>query len=72
MRIQTDAARALLAWKTFLEDEIVNRARILAKTVGDAETMTVDQFRAAAIPALEGLIVSIQVGEFSSANNKAA
>ncbi len=72
MWIQTDAARALLAWKSFLDDEIVHRSRDLARATGESDTITLDQFRTAAIPALEALLKTIQSGGICDGYRKAA
>lgn len=72
MRIQTDAARELLAWKSFLDDEIVNRAGDLAKANGESDTISLDHVRTAAVPALEALLKAIQSGGNCNGYNKAA
>ena len=72
MWIQTDAAKALLAWKASLEDEIVHRAGNLARANGESDTITLDHLRAVAVPALETVLKTIQSGGMCDGYNKAA
>lgn len=72
MWIQTDAAKALLAWKASLEDEIVHRAGNLARANGESDSITIDHFRTAAVPALEALLKTIQSDGICDGHNKAA
>ncbi len=72
MRIQTDAARALLAWKSFLDDEIVHRAGVLARANNGSDTITLEHFRTAAIPALVALLTTIQTDGIGDGDKRAA
>ncbi len=65
-RIDMEAAKALVAWKSRFADEVAARARLLAAESGQPEHVTLANYRQAAQFAIGSLAAAIRNGEPSS------
>jgi hypothetical protein len=71
-RIDVEAAKALIYWKSMFADEVAARARQLAAESGQPELVTLSHYRQAAQIAIRSLSVAIRDGGPSSDDEKAA
>jgi hypothetical protein len=71
-RIDVEAAKALIHWKSLFADEVAARARQLAAESGQPEHVTLSHYRQAAQIAVRTLSAAILEGGPSSADQKAA
>jgi hypothetical protein len=71
-RIDVEAAKALVCWKSLFADEVASRARSLAAESGNPARVTLSHYRQAAQLAVRSLSVAILDEETSSDERKAA
>jgi hypothetical protein len=71
LRIDIEAARALVSWKSLFADEVASRARRLAAASSDPARVTLSHYRQAAQLAVRSLSVSI-LGEGASRDERKA
>ena len=71
-RIDVDAAKALIDWKSLFTNEVVACAKQLAAESGRPERVTLSDYRQAAQIAIRSLSTAILDGGISSENRKAA
>ncbi len=71
-RINVDAARALIDWRSRLADEIVARARLLAADSDQPNIVTLSHYRKAARIAAQSLLDAILDEETSNGDQEAA
>ena len=72
VRIDVEAAKALIHWKSLFADEVAARARRLAAESGQPELVTLSHYRQAAQIAVPSLSAAILGGGPSSDDQKAA
>ena len=72
IRIDLEAAKALVEWKSLFADEVAKRARNLAAESSQPERVTLSQYRQAAQLALRTLSAAILEGGSSSGEYRAA
>ena len=72
VRIDIEAAKALIYWKSLFTDEVAMRARQLAAESSQPDRVTLAHYRQAAQLAIRSLPVSIRKGEPSSDDHKVA
>ncbi len=72
LRIDVEAVKALISWKSLFADEVATRARQLAAESGQPERVTLLHYRQAAQTAVRSLLAAIPVGGPSSDDTKAA
>jgi hypothetical protein len=72
VRIELDAAKALVEWKSAFADEVASRARRLAAESGHPERVTLLHYRQAAQIAVQSLSAAILEGGASSGDQRAA
>jgi hypothetical protein len=72
IRIDIDAAKALVYWKSLFAAEVVARAKRLAAESGQPEHVTLSHYRQAVQLALRSLPTLIRDGEPSSDDHKVA
>jgi hypothetical protein len=71
-RIDVEAAKALICWKSLFADEVAARARRLAAESSQPEHVTLSHYRQAAQIAVGSLSAAILDGGPSSDDHKAA
>jgi hypothetical protein len=71
-RIQAEAARALVAWKALLADEVATKAKELARQSDSPGIVTLDHYRQAAMLAVPVLTAAIGDTGFHDGRQKAA
>ena len=71
-RIDIEAAKALIYWKSLFADEVAARARQLAAESSQPEHVTLSHYRQAAQIAVPSLSAAILDGGPSSGDHKAA
>jgi hypothetical protein len=71
-RIDVEAAKALIFWKSLFADEVAARARRLAAESSQPERVTLSHYRQAAQIAIRSLPAAILDGGPSSDDHKAA
>jgi hypothetical protein len=59
VRIEIEAAKALTLWKAQFDEEVCQRAKILAAQTAHPELVTLAQFRQAAQAAIQSLSAAI-------------
>ncbi|MEO8493513.1 MAG: hypothetical protein ABI614_00475 [Planctomycetota bacterium] len=59
-RIQTEAAKALAEWKAFFAEQVVMKAKELAKDSNQPGLITLGHYRQAAVLAAQTLAVEVQ------------
>jgi hypothetical protein len=72
VRVEIEAAQALVRWKALFADEVAQGARRLAAETGDLGPVTLAHYRRAAQLALRALSIAILDGEPSGDDQKAA
>ena len=72
LRIDLEAAKALIRWKWLFADEVVARARRLAAESGKPHHVTLGHYQQAARSAVSSLAAAIFDGGPSSDGHKAA
>jgi hypothetical protein len=72
VRIDIEAARALIYWKSLFADEVAARARQLAAESGRREHVTMSHYRQAAQMAARSLPAAIREGGPLGDDNKVA
>ena len=72
VRIDADAARALIGWKSMFADEVCAGAKRLAAQSADPNSVTLSHYRQAARIALQSLSDAILVEEGSDGRQEAA
>ena len=72
IRIDLEAAKALVHWKSLFADEVSARARQLAAESSQPEPVTLSHYREAAQIALRSLSAAILEGGASSGEHQAA
>ena len=72
LRIDVEAAKLLVRWKSLFADEVAAHARRLAVESGHPERVTLLQYREAAQIAVRSLSVAIVDGGAPSGDQKAA
>lgn len=72
VRIDLDAAKALVEWKSAFADEVAARARSLAAESSQPDRVSLLQYRQAAQIAVQSLSAAILEGGASSGDERAA
>ena len=72
IRIQTEAAEALAEWKAFFAEQVVQKARELARHNSTPELITLTQYRQAAVLAAQALAIEVQRTDLNDGHQKAA
>lgn len=72
IRVDLEAARALVTWKSLFADEVAARARLLAAESTNPERITLSQYQQAARVALRSLSAAILEGGASSGEHQSA
>ncbi len=72
IRIDLEAARALIEWKSLFADEVAARARQIAAESGQPERVTLLHYRQAAQNSVPSLSAAILDGGASRGNQEAA
>ena len=71
-RIQAEAARALAEWKAIFAEQVVTKARELAKDSNRPGLITIDHYRQAAMSAVRTLETLVQDTDSSDGRQEAA
>ena len=72
LRIDVEAAKALVSWKSRFADEVAAQARRLAAESGRPEHVTLAHYRQAAQSAVRSLLAAILDGGPSGGDHQAA
>ena len=72
IRIQAEAARALAEWKAFFAEQVVLKARDLAKNSNPPGLITLTHYRQAAVLAAQALAIEVQRTDSNDFRQKAA
>ena len=72
VRIDVEAAKALIAWKSRFADEVCEGATLLAAQSGDPNSVTLSHYRQAALIALQSLSGAILAEEAPNEKQEAA
>ena len=72
VRIDVEAAKALIFWKSLFADEVATRARQFAAESSEPEHVALSHYRKAAQIAVRSLSTAILDGGASSGDQKAA